>query len=61
MFWEQGILSWPKFNLSKHPTLLKKLDLTVDNEIYIYDFNSSCWDRKDVDHIMEVCSGQVRT
>ncbi|KAF8193158.1 hypothetical protein K438DRAFT_1934871 [Mycena galopus ATCC 62051] len=59
-FWgTQGVRPWPKFNLSKYPPLLKKLNLVVDDEIQVYDFDGGCWDREDVDHVMEVCSSQV--
>ncbi|KAF8125854.1 hypothetical protein K438DRAFT_1822709 [Mycena galopus ATCC 62051] len=59
MFRQQGVRPWPKFNLSKYPPLLKKLNLAVDDEVQVYDFDSGCWDREDVDHIMEVSSSQV--
>ncbi|KAK6971315.1 hypothetical protein R3P38DRAFT_3298087 [Favolaschia claudopus] len=51
---EQGIATWPKLNLINHPKLLQKLALTDGNEIDIYDFDSGCFSREDIDHVLEV-------
>ncbi|KAJ7831640.1 hypothetical protein B0H13DRAFT_2679311 [Mycena leptocephala] len=56
---QQGIRLWPKLNMADYPSLLKKLGLTEDDEINIYDFDGRCWDREDVNHVMSVSSGQV--
>ncbi|KAJ7776464.1 hypothetical protein B0H16DRAFT_1712838 [Mycena metata] len=56
---QQGILLWPRLNLIDYPSLLNKMGLTAADEIYIYDFDGRCWDREDVNHVMEVSTGQV--
>ncbi|KAJ7504090.1 hypothetical protein B0H11DRAFT_2187529 [Mycena galericulata] len=56
---QQGIRLWPKLNMADYPSLLKKLGLTEDDEINIYDFDGRCWDCEDVNHVMAVSSGQV--
>ncbi|KAJ7897755.1 hypothetical protein B0H13DRAFT_2521457, partial [Mycena leptocephala] len=48
---QQGIRLWPKLNMADYPSLLKKLGLTEDDEINIYDFDGRCWDREDVNHV----------
>ncbi|KAK7024011.1 hypothetical protein R3P38DRAFT_2955830 [Favolaschia claudopus] len=56
---EQGIATWPKLNLINHPKLLQKLALTDSSEIDIYDFDSGCFGREDIDHVMEVPRSKI--
>ncbi|KAJ7268411.1 hypothetical protein C8J57DRAFT_1509596 [Mycena rebaudengoi] len=34
---QQGLVTWPNSNIADFPSLLKKLGLTAEDEIYIYD------------------------
>ncbi|KAF7314021.1 hypothetical protein HMN09_00560600 [Mycena chlorophos] len=56
---EQGLPHLPQFNPSLHPRLLHKLDLTADDEVYIYDHDSGLWSRRDVNSTFLVVSGQT--
>ncbi|KAJ7603896.1 hypothetical protein FB45DRAFT_1044412 [Roridomyces roridus] len=58
VFREQGIPSWPKFNLAKSSSLLRKMEVAATDEIHLYDFDGRRWNREDVNHVMEVQSCQ---
>ncbi|KAK7014294.1 hypothetical protein R3P38DRAFT_3003083 [Favolaschia claudopus] len=58
MFRQQG-LSTLRLNMANYPALLKKMGLSVDEEIGVYDFTGRCWDREDVSHVREVVPQEV--
>ncbi|KAJ7458809.1 hypothetical protein B0H11DRAFT_2199381 [Mycena galericulata] len=58
MFRQQGLASL-RLNMADYPALLKKMGLVTTDEVGIFDFDGRCWDREDVDHVMEVVPQQV--
>jgi len=58
MFRQQGLKTL-RLNMASHPELLKKMGLAATDEIGIYDFDSRCWDREDVNHVREVIAHEV--
>ncbi|KAF7322242.1 hypothetical protein HMN09_00001200 [Mycena chlorophos] len=56
---EQGLPHLPQFNPSLHPRLLQKLNLAIEDEVWIYDYASRLWSRRDVNTTLMIVSGQT--
>ncbi|KAJ6522813.1 hypothetical protein DFH09DRAFT_1330399 [Mycena vulgaris] len=56
---EQDITTFPYLNLSKLPRLLKKMKLTLEDEVGIYDFVARLWQSEDVNTTFRVVAGQT--
>ncbi|KAJ6525244.1 hypothetical protein DFH09DRAFT_1329055 [Mycena vulgaris] len=56
---EQDITTFPYLNLSKLPRLLRKMKLTPEDEVGIYDFAAGLWRSEDVNTTFQVVAGQT--
>ncbi|KAJ6606672.1 hypothetical protein DFH09DRAFT_1067424 [Mycena vulgaris] len=55
----QDITTLPQVNLSQHPKLLKKMDLSPDNKVYFMEFPSRIWSHDNVDTTLMVIPNQT--